>query len=157
MSKYIYTGVFFDYSVLMTRVKMHITKEMLSNIIENPHVTFAYKPEDDNMANRSSLFGIPLDFEVIGYGCDGKNQGLQVRLIKDGYKKDGYIRGPKLELEFLYDFFVKNPHITISVSDDGKPVDTGKLEFMPIAETFLIRGSYGGYTYDGGYDINGCW
>lgn len=131
--KYIYTGVFFDLSEVINRFNCNIGAAKLSNIIENPHVTFTFKPKEVN----PKLFGKEVVFRVIGYACDGKNQGLQVEYAR---------MSEKLLPEYNT---IQNPHITISVSEDGKPVDTGKLKFEPIENPFYIAGTYGTYTSEG--------
>lgn len=131
--KYIYTGVFFDAAELSEKFDKYVGKETLSNIIKNPHVTFTFRPNSVDI----SLLGKPVCFNVTGYACDGKNQGLsvEVSLIHAG-----------LSSEYQT---IKHPHITISVSEDGKPVDTGKLCFTPISESFEIVGKYGVFTDTG--------
>jgi hypothetical protein len=131
--QYIYTGVFFDAAELSEKFAKYVGEETLSNIIKNPHVTFTFKPSSVD----TSLLGKPVCFTVTGYACDGKNQGLsvEVSLIHAG-----------LSSEYQT---VKHPHITISVSEDGRPVDTGKLCFTPLSESFDITGKYGVFTDNG--------
>ena len=130
--KYIYTGVFFDAAEL-DKIVDEITKTRLFRMIENPHVTFAFKPSRVNPA----LFGQEATFEITGYACDGKNQGVQV-----------FMRVSKSS-ELMHEFnLIQNPHITISVAEDGKPVDTGKMTFKPFyveSEPLTITGKYGGF------------
>ena len=133
--KYIYTGVFFDSSELAHEFGVFIGKKTLSNIIENPHVTFTYKPKDADV--KEDLFGVPVKFKVVGYACDGKNQGLQVDVLA---------MNGSLESEYNS---IKAPHITISVSEDGRPVDTGKLNFEPVSTPFVLVGHYGAFTNKG--------
>jgi hypothetical protein len=131
--KYIYTGVFFDAAELSEKFAKYVGEETLSNIIKNPHVTFTFKPSSVD----TSLLGKPVCFTVTGYACDRKNQGLSVEVspIHAG-----------LSSEYQT---VKHPHITISVSEDGRPVDTGKLCFTPLPESFDITGKYGVFTDKG--------
>ena len=131
--KYIYTGVFFDAAELNERFAKYVGEETLSNIIKNPHVTFTFRPSSVD----TSLLGRIVCFNVTGYACDGKNQGLcvEVSMIHAG-----------LSSEYQT---IKHPHITISVSEDGKPVDTGKLCFTPLPEPFEIVGKYGVFTDKG--------
>lgn len=131
--KYIYTGVFFDVAELAEKFSTYIGEKKLSHIIENPHVTFTFKPKDVSLA----LLGKPVRFRVVGYACDGRNQGLQVEVVS--------ICGSLVQ---EYDS-IKVPHITISVSSDGKPVDTGNLKFEPLWNPFEISGTYGVFTDEG--------
>lgn len=137
--KYIYTGVFFDRAELNDLFARHIGKAKLSNIIENPHVTFTFKPTEV----MSGLLGTPIRFDVIGYACDGVNQGLQVKASDNMWWDKNHVP--------LFDEYqtIENPHITISVSEDGKPVDTDKLVFEPIPIPFEIVGDYGVFTDEG--------
>lgn len=137
--KNIYTGVFFDSSELNDLFEKHIGKPKLSNVIKNPHVTFTYKPTEVMFG----LLGTPIRFDVIGYACDGVNQGLQVKISDNMWWDKRHAP--------LFDECqtIENPHITISVSEDGKPVDTNKLVFEPIPIPFEIVGDYGVFTDEG--------
>lgn len=131
--KYIYTGVFFDASELSEKFAKYVGEETLSNIIKNPHVTFTFRPKEVD----AGLFGKPETFKVVGYACDGKNQGLQVEVSM-------------LHHSLVSEYnTIKTPHITISVSEDGKPVDTGNLEFESLWNPFEITGTYGVFTDEG--------
>ena len=131
--KYIYTGVFFDLSELSNKFAAYIGEEKLSHIIDNPHVTFTFKPN----GIKADLLGESVRFRVVGYACDGKNQGLKVDVVS---------MPSSLESEYNT---IKTPHITISVSEDGRPVDTGRLDFEKVEIPFEIVGKYGVFTNDG--------
>ena len=128
--KYIYIGIFVDCDTLQKFVNDNITKDRLSRVIDNPHVTFAFRPSEYNY----DLIGKLAMLKVVGYACDGKNQGLQVEMDDTS--------NPEILAEFEK---IRNPHITLSVSADGKPVDTGKMEFSPIENPFYIMGFYNGF------------
>ena len=128
--KYIYIGIFVDCDTLQKFVNDNITKDRLSRVIDNPHVTFAFRPAEYNY----DLIGKLAMLKVVGYACDGKNQGLQVEM--------GDTSNPEILAEFEK---IRNPHITLSVSADGKPVDTGKMKFNPIENPFYIMGFYDGF------------
>ena len=51
--------------------------------------------------------------EVVGYANGGKNEGVLVK-----------VKAEDPQLQELFEKEVKVPHITISVAEDGKPVDT---------------------------------
>ena len=127
---YIYTGVFFDKDSLHEVVNKYLNISMLERVIENPHVTFEYKPAKVD----ESLFGLPIKFAVTGYGYNGKNQGLLVEPVLIWTALEGTFKK------------IKMPHITLSVSVDGKPVDTGNLTFVKIRHRFFICGRYGAYN-----------
>ena len=129
--KYIYIGIFVDYDTLQKFVNDNITKDRLSRVIEKPHVTFAFRPKEYN----PDLIGKLVMLKVVGYACDSKNQGLQVMMEETS--------NPEILAEFKK---IKNPHITLSTSADGKPVDTGKMKFKPINNPFYIIGTYDGFS-----------
>lgn len=112
--KVIYEGVFFNPEEL--KETLGVEEFELAREIKNPHVTFVFRPEKP----ASHLYGEKVRFKVTGYACDGKNEGVAVNLVSSSKK-----------IEELYKR-IAVPHITLSVSRDGKPVDTGRLTFHPI-------------------------
>lgn len=129
--KYIYIGIFVDFINLQMFTNDNITKERLPRLIMKPHVTFAFRPTEYN----PDLIGKLAMLKVVGYACDGKNQGLQVMMEETS--------NPEILAEFKK---IKNPHITLSTSEDGKPVDTGKMKFEPIDNPFYIMDTYDGFS-----------
>ena len=123
---YIYIGCFFDVDELQTAVAP-IAPQRLA-----PHVTFAYRPERVD----TRLFGRAVTVRVTGYGNDGRNEGLRVEVLT----RDPILRELALRIQA--------PHITLSVSRTGRPVDTAGLAFSPV-EPFLLTGRFGGYLPDG--------
>lgn len=110
----------------------------LERDIEFKHVTTEFKPA----IKHTRLYGCTGNFEVIGYGNDGVNEGLKVRLVS--------IVAPDEQRENELRELVKNVpvlHITLSVSKDGAPKDTSKLAFdQPIPQDFgIISGLFGGF------------
>ncbi len=125
----IYTGAFIDVATLHNAINVG---NRLEKLIENPHVTFQFRPE----TAPTPLFGEKVCVKVVGYGNDGKNEGLKVEVFADSQMLS------KMAKEILV------PHITISVSADGKPVDTAKLAFQPI-EPFFLEMTFGAFTHKG--------
>lgn len=119
----IYTGVFFKQEF----------KGKLEKKIEFPHITHQFKPSTIDY----SLFGQEVEFEIIGYGNDLNNEGYLVRLVNGSN-----------EMKKAFEE-VKIPHITISVSADGKPVNTVNLKFRPYTVPVRIKGIYGGFNGKG--------
>ena len=128
---YIYTGAFIDQRILLGAVKS-IKGDRLAKLIEFPHVTFQFKPE----TVPTPLFGEKVYVRVVGYGNDGKNEGLKV---------EAFAANPLLA-DMINEIPV--PHITVSTSADGKPVDTAKLNFHRV-EPFFMEMTFGGYTPEG--------
>lgn len=129
--KYVYVGCFIPYKLLQEKIH-EIDCVHLERMIKDPHITFVYKPTEVD----EKLFGEKIKIIITGYGNDGKNEGVKVRLESDNPQIDEMIR--KIEV----------PHITLSVSRTGKPVATRYLSFSPIEE-ITLTGTYGGYDVNG--------
>ena len=106
----------------------------LARDISNKHVTTEFRPAKSH----ESLYGKRAIFRVIGYANDGKNEGYKVELVSCEAR----------ELEDLYKA-IPVPHLTLSVSEDGKPVNTARLNFQPIKYSFEIQAVFGGFTPEG--------
>ena len=129
--RYIYIGCFLDPQDLLSATGEYAHRH-LARIIPSPHVTFQYQPE----AVDETLFGQPVEITAVGYGNDGKNEGLLVRLT-----------APSPAVQAMSEA-IPVPHITISVSESGKPVNTGSLTFREIPP-FRLTGVFGGYQEGG--------
>ena len=103
----------------------------LENVIVHRHVTFGFKvpcPE--------KLVGTTWTVKFTGrYGNDGKNEAYEVEIPEE-----------------LVPYYENNavPHLTVSVSEDGRPVDSANLEFEPIYEPFELEMTIG--YFPGGSD-----
>ena len=130
MSDYEYVGCFFDYNELSEKVK-HLRQMPLKIEKTKPHITFEYKPSCVD----TKLFGTKICVEIIGYGNNGENEGVLVI--------------PKCDNEEISKVLstIKTPHITLSVSECGKPVNTRYLTFNAVEPIHIV-----GY-YDGHIDI----
>ena len=124
---YHYTGCFVDGQVLLPHAPA-MDAWRLGRLIDHPHVTFAYRPESVD----EGLFGVPVTLRVTGYGCDGANEGFLVEVLTDC--------APLAEQAAA----IPVPHITLSVAQDARPVNTRWLRFEPI-EPFEIEAVFGGY------------
>ena len=99
----------------------------LDKSVAYPHVTFGYKvPVPDGIA-WDDIYWI----DAIGYGNDGANEGLLVSVPE--------------ELEMFY-FGAETPHVTLSTSQDGAPVDTAFLNFTALPQPFSIPMKFGYYA-----------
>ena len=94
----------------------------LERVVVFKHVTYGFKTEYPMWVH-----GKPADVKIIGYGNDGQNEAYLVKLPK--WTEDIY-RGSSIK------------HITLSVSRNGKPIDSCHLEFKPI-EPFIVEGVFG--------------
>ncbi len=127
MSKVIYTGAFVDSKDLERKLEEYgVERTKLWRQIQDTHVTFQFRPKEVD----ETLFGLPVDIRVIGYGVNPQNEGLLVE-----------VTCANETVQKLCDK-VEVPHITLSVSEDGKPVNTRYVGFAPIKTPFIIRGVY---------------
>lgn len=110
----------------------------LDKDIPNQHITLAFQPDEEQFKELLPLLGQDCAYKIIGYGNDGKNEGLHV----------------VLEPGIPY-FGAEQQHITLSVSLDGKPVDTGALKFdehipmnVDVQDGAIFIGQIGAFTRD---------
>lgn len=107
----------------------------LDRNIEEKHITTEYKPEKPH----KHLYGLTAQFEIIGYGNNGQNEGYKVALRK-------IFADSEQEAE-LREIFNQIPllHITLSVAKGAKPVNTRYLDFSPV-EGKTIIGIFKGFN-----------
>ena len=113
--------------------------------IEATHLTLAYKPDQKDVPRE--LFGTKFVLVADGYGYDGENEALRVHLEPDtgadDFDQEAFDRIQKI----LDDRGITN-HITLSVSKDGKAVNSKNLDFKPI-EPFRVGCVLGGHLKNG--------
>lgn len=85
---------------------------VLDKQIANQHVTAVFQPCDSVYLDLLQNLGQECEIGILGYGNDGKNEGLLVQL-----HSDLPYRGAEKQ------------HITLSISKDGKAVNTAFLDF----------------------------
>lgn len=112
---YIYEGIFIDnfYDNI---------SPTLERSIDRPHITTAFKPKQFH----TEWIGEEVEIICTGYGIDKDNEGFSVNLKA---------RNPALQQ--IIDA-IEKPHITISVSKIGKPVNTKQLTFKQINQIKFI-------------------
>ena len=125
--EFVYVGVFINKDELR-RACRGINRTPLEKEIDSPHVTFGFRPETID----ESLLGETVTVTVNGYGVNAENEGVSVELHSDN---------PKLQAEFEK---IEVPHITLSVSKEGKAVNTRYLDFKPV-KPFSFTMTYGGF------------
>ena len=137
MAKIIYKGLFLDDE--SARILVEAQRIKLDSVIQNMHCTFQYRPEFEFP---EEIVGKEYSVKVIGYGADDNNSGFQVELpqeIKQYYVNRKTVKNgseiPRVE-EII-------PHITVSIAQGAKPIDTGNLDFKKIEESFYIKGRMG--------------
>ena len=136
--KVVYTGIFLPREEVEKIPYLRETRfggAALRNEIQNMHITLAFRPKKVDL----SMVEYPVLFEVKGYANDGNNEGILV----------GNFSGAQNVVKVLNR--LKKPHITLSVSSTGKPVDTAKLNFHQVwaPQPIVLRGRFGMYFSDG--------
>lgn len=129
--EFTYIGCFFDPRALDAPLG-RLVRRPLAREVPFPHVTFVYRPDQVDRA----LFGLPVSARAVGYANDGKNEGLRVELAAP----DGRLAALAGDIPV--------PHITLSVAAGARSVDTGRLDFSPIAP-FAVQGVFGGFCRRG--------
>lgn len=121
---YGYDAVFFKTEDVEKALKeLNVGKNALSQSPDNYHMTVKYhgkqEPSDETKTFMEKYHGTDIHCNIIGYGNDGKNEGL----LLEGYQKNG------------------TPcHITLSYSDESKAVNTGKMHFNLFEKPITITG-----------------
>lgn len=125
--KVLYDGLFIDPQKLYA-----LAPATLARSIRTPHVTTNFKPEAEQL--RLDQLGSNARIIGIGYGNDGRNEGLLVRVEAD----DPVVQEACDALEV--------PHITLSIAPGAHAKDTAGLEFRPLDEPIELTGRYGLYV-----------
>ena len=131
-----YTAFFVKKQDILSALKKIGGGDGLGNFIDAPHITTSYHPTEVN----TSLFGKQVDIIIDGYGKNETNEGFSVT-----------IKSNDEEVQKEIDKITKNdsiPHITTSISDGAKAVNTRYLDFEPVKK-MRIKGTFGCYTMDG--------
>lgn len=132
----IYSGIFFEKEKIDNIVKSKLAKD-----IKFPHITFKFKPSKEDEELLNSLVGEEVNVYLYNFKQDENNAGFYVAKIESNNK-------------YINDLFenIECPHITTSISEYGKPVDTYKLfsKKCPIEEVFVvIKGTFGNFVKPG--------
>lgn len=115
----IYQGIFFK--------DLPSPPVSLEKNIDNPHITFAYKPTDDIIFSKDIL-GKEVKVTIVGFGYNKKVAAWAVVFPDEFYHI------------YHNDCF---PHITISVGLDGKPIDSKKIKHWRCIKNVSIVGKFG--------------
>lgn len=116
-------------------------KSKLFKDIEFKHVTTEYRPAVDH----PELYGAVARFKIIGYGNNGQNEGVKVSLMSIDVSDLPDNRGKAAQ---LYDLFnaIEVPHITLSIAEGAKAVNTKDLDFSEKYNVDTVTGIFGGFN-----------
>lgn len=132
-----YAGIFVDREELYSKFPPHLEKT-----VENPHITTNFAPDETQL--HLEELGEEVKITIIGYGNDGKNEGLLVKLESSN---------PVIQ-KAIDD--IKVPHITLSCSKDSHPMYTSQLVFTPLESPIdLTPGTYSVHLKDGKDGVSG--
>lgn len=101
----------------------------LERIVKHPHVTMAFKPNSNQL--HLAQIGSSAKVYAVGYGNDGENEGLLVKVEADDP-----------EIQEACDM-LGAPHITLSTSKKGQAKNTAFLKFSPLEEPIELNGQFG--------------
>ena len=121
-----YVGIFIDESDKEKIIENE--KVCLEKRPKNFHCTMQYMPKD--LKQFKDIIGQEVVIVLTGYGNDDKNSGYRVQL-PDEIKK--YFLNTDKEGN------LKTPHITTSLSNDGKAVHTANLNFENLEKRKYFR------------------
>ena len=140
-----YQGIFFEGN--SSQKLLEFQKDKLPKVVANLHCTFKFKPTRKETQDFFGALGNKdISLKVIGYASDGKNSGFEVELTDE--LKDVYLNRQKINIGGEIRERVTPPHITVSMSEDGKAVNTGFLEFEKLENPFYISGRAGIFAID---------
>lgn len=108
----------------------------LEKSIDFQHITTEFRPSKTHQ----HLYGCKAVFQATMYGNDGNNEGCLVKLLRIEAPNDTY----ENELRELYDA-IPLPHITLSTSLDGKPINTKNIDFDTPIDSLIIITQFGGF------------
>lgn len=119
--------------------------EKLPKVVKEMHCTFKFQPSKEEIEKFSELLGKDLTLKVVGYCSDGKNSGYEVELTPEQDKF--YTNSHNIDGEIVPVVERTTPHITVSMKEGAKAVDTGMLPFSREGfEPFIIHGKAGLFT-----------
>ena len=120
--------------------------EKLPREIKDMHCTFKFQPSEEEIKKFSKLLGKALSLKIVGYCSDGKNSGYEVELTPE--QNEAYTNFHSVDTESPIPTVAKTtPHITVSMEEGAKAVDTGMLPFSKEGfEPFIVHGKAGFFT-----------
>ena len=122
-----FSGLFINPEEIYSKVQPTLEKP-----VKHPHVTTAFRPESSQLLLEQ--IGSDAKIYAVGYGNDGKNEGLLVK-----------VEAEDPEVQAACDA-LKTPHITLSTSRRGQAKNTAFLEFTPLEKPIDLTGKFGFFS-----------
>ena len=94
-----------------------------------PHITLAYKPSQKDVPRE--LFGKQFVLVADGYGYDEENEAIRAHLEPDVGAAD-FDKETFDKIQKMLDARGITTHVTLSISENGKAVNSKNLDFRPI-------------------------
>ena len=144
--KVVYQAIFVNPEDVTKLIQLQ--KDKLPREVKNMHCTFKFQPSEEDIKKFSKLLGNELELKVVGYCSDGKNSGYEIELSPE--QESVYSNAHTVDTGKAVPIVEKTiPHITVSMSDGAKAVDTGMLPFSrKNFDPFFIHGKAGYFTSD---------
>lgn len=130
-----YEGIFFEDQEMEKLFSNEGT--FLGTRNDVPHITFLYKPDKNHLLEE--IIGNDVTCYLTGYGCDGENSAFMVS-FPDEYTE--YYHNKDQDGKIVI------PHITASLSSNGKASNSRNLTFVKFKEPVLVTGRFGYWIKD---------
>ena len=137
----IYAGVFVDPKEIYDKFP-----PSLEHAIKDPHVTTAYRPDAQKVF--LDALGSDARIDIIGYGNDGQNEGVLVRVMA-GDPAIQKTLDERVAPDQNGELKPVQMHITLSIAEGAEAVNTRNLKFTELEEPISISGSYKLFRNDG--------
>ncbi len=143
--KIVYQAIFINPEDIQKLIEMQ--GERLPKEVKNMHCTFKYQPSESEIKKFSELLGREIVLRVVGYCSDGKNSGFEIELSPEEEK--AYTNAHSVDRgDGVPTVQRTTPHITVSMQEGAKAVDTGTLPFSREGfKPFDIHGKAGFFTF----------
>lgn len=140
----VYQAIFInpeDIAKLIERQGDKLPKE-----VKDIHCTFKFQPSEEEIKKFSELLGKDIELKVVGYCSNGKNSGYEIELSPEQDRV--YTNVHSVDKGKVVPTIEKTtPHITVSMKEGAKAVDTGMLPFSKEGfEPFVVHGKAGFFT-----------
>ena len=134
-----YEGIFFEGDA--AELIRFLEPVHLKRPIDKLHCTFKYRPSDNEVFD--DIVGTEAEITIVGYGCDNNNSGFEITFPDELLPY--YLNCDKSDPSK-----VTIPHITVSLAEDAKAVNTKNLKFEKLSTPIVVKGRLGYCVRDNG-------